>query len=79
MGEGIKCKNHLKSLEFFSHLAASASVVTFVIFKSPNPLVTNPSPHGTISRASPLPYTGGHDMISINSRFLNIHIPVIHD
>ena len=33
---------------------------------------TSPSTHGTSS--SPLPYTGGHDMISINSRFLNILI-----
>ena len=33
---------------------------------------TSPSPHGT--SASPVPYVGGHDMISMNSRFLYIHI-----
>ena len=47
--------------------------MTFVIFKSPSPSPSSQkfkyastSPHGTSSSASlsPLPYTGGHEMIS---------------
>ena len=62
-------------------LMTSISVGNFVIFKSASPLVTstssqkfrftNSSPYPT--SPSPVPYTTGHDMISINSRFLNIH------
>ena len=46
------------------------SVVTFVIFKSPSasPLVTSPNSSPSLQKfkfasTSPLPYTGGHDMI----------------